>query len=519
MNVNMLKYKDFVSTVLKESADSKTPKWVEAQKAAYSSWKPDGRWITPKGGEILRADIGTDDPEGNIQKFMSLCGIPKTDYEISPGNYSGKFDSWSLNFLKDHDFFGKKIKKDDNFGIVNAVDTSKGVKQVIGDKDLTPDKLGLAGDYPNQNAIVTAAKTAIKSAINDQVYQDFCIELVDAVSNYSAQFKNVDEVEGINKDFVINHDFSSYAGKIDPKSIKTIEKDFGEVLGGIFMFDLITDTGVGLSFPKESNLELVDFFFNGLAVSSKAGHGAKASATGYINAINRSMKVAHWVPTADEQAVIDYVLKPLSAEPKERANTTYLKRSRSSATFSNTVNLFNIHLMKSKNSGWNYFLQESGLNANTINRDDIIHAFIDMKSKKKLHKFLSHYIALTSLNTSERGKSAALLVPLMKSRNEAQAEDALNKIIFEGAYDILIGLIMYGCSKQLQVEINTNYASTLTSIINKSLSVKQLYLDTKIGKNLINFAMRAMENSDFEIGTLNGIDSWGVKAITISMKK
>jgi hypothetical protein len=175
--------------------------------------------------------------------------------------------------------------------------------------------------------------------------------------------------------------------------------------------------------------------------------------------------------------------------------------------------------MKSKNSGWNYFLQESGLNANTINRDDIIHAFIDMKSKKKLHKFLSHYIALTSLNTSERGKSAALLVPLMKSRNEAQAEDALNKIIFEGAYDILIGLIMYGCSKQLQVEINTNYASTLTSIINKSLSVKQLYLDTKIGKNLINFAMRAMENSDFEIGTLNGIDSWGVKAITISMKK
>ena len=515
----MLKYKEFVSAILNEASESKPPKWVEDQKVAYSTWKPEGRWVSPKTGEILRAEIGTDDPEGNIQKFMSLCGIPSSDYEISPGNYSGKFDSWSLRFLKDHDFFGKKLKKGSNFGVVDAIDVTAGVKQVIGDKDLTPDKLGLAGDYPNQNAIITAAKTAIKSAISDQTYQDFCIELVDAVSKYSSKFQNVDEVEGVNDNFEIIHDFSKYSGKIDPKSIKTIEKDFGEVLGGIFMFNLIKDFGSGLSFPKESNLELVDFFFNGLAVSSKAGHGAKASATGYINAINRSMKIAHWVPTALEQTVIDTVLKPLSEEPKERANTTYLKRSRSSATFSNTVNLFNIHLMKSKNSGWNYFLHESGLNANTINRDDIIQEFIDMKSKGKLQSFLSHYIALTSLNTSERGKSAKLLLPLMKSHNEKQSSEALDSILKEEAYDILIGLIMYGCSKQLQVEINTTYAPTLTSIINKSLSVKQLYLDTKIGRNQINFAMRAMENSDFEIGTLNGIDSWGVKAITISMKK
>jgi hypothetical protein len=31
--------------------------------------------------------------------------------------------------------------------------------------------------------------------------------------------------------------------------------------------------------------------------------------------------------------------------------------------------------------------------------------------------------------------------------------------------------------------------------------------------------MRAMENSNFELGTLNGIESWGIKSITISMVK
>ena len=90
---------------------------------------------------------------------------------------------------------------------------------------------------------------------------------------------------------MIDYNLSEYVGKIDPKSIKTIQKDFGEVLGWIFMFNLIGKTGSGLKFPTESNLELVDFFFNGLQISSKAGKGAKASAGGYITAIENSMKL------------------------------------------------------------------------------------------------------------------------------------------------------------------------------------------------------------------------------------
>lgn len=522
MQAPMLKYADFIRTVLNESStDNKLSKWVAGQKSAYLSWKPNGRWINPGSGELLRAEIGSDDPEGNIKTFLSLCGINSSDYTISNGNYSGKFDSWSLKFSKEHDFFGKKIKVGETLGIVDAIDVTGGVTQVIGDKDLTPDKLGLAGEYPNQYSIIVAAKEAIKSKVSDPLYQEFCMELIDAVSakGVKVAFDSVDDVEGINQSFDIIHDFSKFYSKIDPKSIKAIEKDFGEVLGGIFMFNIIKETGTGLLFPRESNLELVDFFFNGLAVSSKAGHGAKASASGYINAINRAKQIRHWEPTASETEVIDYVLKPLSENPNERSNDKYLKRSRSSSTFSNTTNLFNIHLNSSKGSGWNFFIQNTGINSSTINRDDIIQAFIDLSDKGKLHNFLSQFLKITNLGSSERGKSAKLILPLMNAHNEKQSTDALNAIIKEEAYDILIGIIMYGCSKQLQVAINDKYATSLTEIINKSLSVKQLYLDAKIGKNLIKFSMKAMENSDFMVGTLNGIDSWGIKAITIYMKK
>jgi hypothetical protein len=513
--MRILKFKDFVLE-LNESA--KLSRWVELQKAAFETYKPNARWISPKTGEILRAEIDSSNPEEDITNFLSFCGINKSDFTISSGNYSGKFDSWEIKFKTKQDFFGKTLDAGSSFGIVNSIDTSKGVKQVIGDKDLTPDKLGLAGDYPKQSIIIDKSKTAIKQSINDITYQNFCLALVDSVSSYKPVFTTVDDVEGVNQDFSISYDFSEYLAKIDPKSIKTIEKDFGEILGGIFMFNLIKETGTGLTFPTASNLELVDFFFNGLAVSSKAGKGAKASASGYINAINRSMKIANWVPTSEENLVIDKLLKPLSDVAKERNNDKFLKRSRSSSTFSNSVNLFNLHLNEG-NTGWHYFLSESGLNGNSINRDDIVQSFIDFKTKNSLHKFLSTFTKLTNLNTSDRGKSAALLIPFMNSKNEKQAHDALDKILSAENYDLLIGLILYGCSKQLQTVVNTNYSHVLTSIINKSLSVKQLYLDTKINKNLILFSMRAMENSNFELGTLNGIESWGIKSITISMVK
>ena len=41
----------------------------------------------------------------------------------------------------------------------------------------------------------------------------------------------------------------------------------------------------------------------------------------------------------------------------------------------------------------------------------------------------------------------------------------------------------------------------------------------KLKQNKIEFVLAAMENSEFYVGTLNGIGSWDIKKISIFMKK
>jgi hypothetical protein len=96
---------------------------------------------------------------------------------------------------------------------------------------------------------------------------------------------------------------------------------------------------------------------------------------------------------------------------------------------------------------------------------------------------------------------------------------SLKEILDNEQYDLLVGTILYGCSKQLQTKINSEHSSHLSALINNCLSSKQLYLDMKIKQNKIQFILAAMETSNFEIGTLNGIGSWDTKKISIYMTK
>ena len=132
----------------------------------------------------------------------------------------------------------------------------------------------------------------------------------------------------------------------------------------------------------------------------------------------------------------------------------------------------------------------------------------------KLQKTISGYLRIATVGTS-RGQNGKLVNGLIKAKNERQAAAALDAIIDAKVYDILIGLILYPGTKELAALINTKYADTLTSLINKALTVKQLYLDLYIKKSSIRFKMKAMENSNFKVGSLNGIDSWKVKGMSI----
>jgi len=497
-------------------------KWHSEMFKHYNLFKQGGRWVTPKRTEIIRAEFNSDDPITDIKTFLSISGLQEDDYSIESGQFSGKFDSWGITLNMNHDWFGKTLKKGETYAIINAVDTSDGVKQVIGDKDLTPDRLNVThnvvGNFLSAENLIEYVSRQLESKIQDENYIDFCKDLMKAVYDYKppSTYDDVYDMGSETQKFDIRYDLSKYVGIIDPKSIKAIDKDFGEILGGLLMFDLIKKQGIttGLSFPTESNAPLTDFVFNGLGVSSKAGKGAKPSASGYIKQINDYINKTGYVLDQREKEVMDKILNPLSSKIKERPNQKYLVRSSYSTTFTNSINLFNLHL--DDNSSWAHFLKYSGLLSTDINRDDIIQAFINLKMRGELHAFISKFVKLADLNKS-RGRLGKLINNLLFSKNEDDASLALDFILSRGEFDIVIGIILYGCSKELEKDVNSKYGKVLSGLINKATRVKQLYMNTNIKNNQISFTMKSMDISDFKIGTLNGIDSWKLKSITISM--
>ena len=517
--MSMLKYKDFVSFLeLNEEA-----KWVQSLRAAYYSFSgSESYFVEPKTKkgvqELIRADFALGEfnaEEDNIIKFISMQGIDESQYSIRAATeHSGSFPSFYVKFNQQIEWFGKAIDISKEYAFVSAIKTKGDKLRVIADKMTTPDSMKLTGNWLTQKSIIDAANTSIKSNISEIDYQNFMIELVELCSNAKSEYTSVDDLEGVKSTHIINGDLDKWVDLIDPGSVQSIQKDFGEVLGGIFMFSLLREKGEGLTFPEASNLELIDFFFNGLAISSKAGKGAKASSTGYIKAIERSMKIGEWTPSEDEQKVIDDILKPLSIERKEPKNTQWLTKSRSSSTFTSIIDLFESFLLGTGENGWSYFRTFCTDPINSINRDTIVNVFIEQKEKNSLLNFVKGLQKAAPFNTTKKE-----LLALIKAKNEKQAQSALDVIIKNKSFDLLIGSILYTSSKQLQEVINSEYLETLTSLINKSLSVKQLYLDLKLKKDSIEFNIRAMENSQFEFGTLNSVEKWSNNKITISMKK
>lgn len=496
-------------------------KWMKDMHKAYNTLNPNGRWIAPKSKtgvqELLRAELDNSAPEDDIARFLAICGIAQDDYSIESGDISGKFDSWLITMGVDHDYFGKKLSAGTTYGIVNAIDFSGGVKQVIGDKDLTPDRLQVTQDkvgvITSPENLLKLVNTRLDSLISDENYLEFCKELLIAVYGYtpSKVYADINDLGSDEKVFDIVHDLSKYVDLIDAKSIKVIEKDFGEILGGLLMFNLVRKIGPGngLAFPSDSNAPLTDFYFDGLGVSSKAGKGAKPSSSGFIKQINAHVAKTGYKLTPEEQEVMDKVLNPLVSTYKERKNVKFLKKSSYSTTFTNSVRLFEIHL--GGGTAWDYWKGQTGLSGE-INRDDFIESFITLKENGNLNSTLSQFVNMTKIKSSK-----ADVKKLLTARNEQESLDALDLIMAKGKFDILIGIILYGCSKELQKHINSNYSEILSGLINKATQVKQLYMKTKIKKGLIGFKLKSMDVSKFMLGTLNGIESWKLKAITISM--
>lgn len=509
--------------------ENNSPAWVQNSSIAYYNAYPEsngGRFINPKKSEIIRAYFGSENIEEEIIKFLELNGIKSEYYNgtLIPANKSGSFDSWELTLNTNTQWFGKALKSGETWYVINARKVSaSGVTAVIGDKDTAPKTLGLTDIlFSNKDNAVQLTKGAINARINDENYATFMRELVDAVSNYKPS-KTFDDILGLataDNSYDIHYDFSKWGDTIDKISIANISKDFGEVLGGILTFNLIKKVDSGLIFPAASNEAVVDFKFDNLHISSKAGKGGKASASGFLRKVKDTQESEKWILSPAENVLEKTFIDVLLAKQSEPKNSIYYSGS-GSGTYSNTVELFNLHL--DRNSAWNYWISESGMSANNSNRDSLVKSFIDLRDMGKLHKTLSGYSKNIGGFGSLGGKTTAakFTASLINAKNEKEASDVLDAILKDNnkdSYDAIIGLIMYGCSKQLVNVLNNKFGDTLTGMINKAIGAKQLYLNINIKNNNMNFQMKSMKTGQFKIEELNGVNSWDQRGLAITLK-
>jgi len=515
---------------------SGNPAWRIKSEAAYYSMFPKeggGRWIMPgKSHEIMRAWFGSSEPEADAQKFLEFNGLKSEYYSntLTPSNKSGSFDSWSITITTKCEVFGKTFKVGEKWHIVNArKESNTGAVAIIGDKDTTPNKMHMTNIlFKTIDHVKSFSKDKIKEVLFDEDYIEFMEELVDVVANFKPSGSDIskDTLTMATKSttYKIPHNFSKWDGIIDAISVANIKKDFGEVLGGILMFKIIKEHGVGLLFPEDENEAVVDFVFNNLHVSSKADEGGNASASGYLKKINAAISdKTRWKGLSkEEEDFIKNVSAHILDEPKEPKNNTYYTKSKGSGTLSSTAILCNKHLPRT--SAWFYWASATGMDIHSLNRDAIVQSFVRLKEQGDAHSTLSTYLKKAGGFTVKRGSSEGAIMTkrLVTSKNEEEIAEVIDDILKSdkaSLYNVLVGIIIYTSSNDLVDVLNDKYASTMSGLINKALSAKQLYLKFNITRGYMEFQMKSMEVSDFKIAGLNGADTWMSKGLSIKMIK
>ena len=226
----------------------------------------------------LRYQLGSD-PSKNITKAADKV-LGKGNYAMadvkmgSKDSASGSYPTIKVTVTKPTQNF----KKGDFVLIVNQTGQEN---KTVTFKALTPVKLGIAGDYKDLNSLVQATTRAVQK---DKNLGKILTGLVtDTANNTPASKSGLSKLRSGKTNVPLSKQTTQALGSISKEDKNTIGKDFGEVLGGIFLGKMV---GIkkSLNFPK-GNEPLVDFYIDGYKISSKYEKGATASLTDLLKAI------------------------------------------------------------------------------------------------------------------------------------------------------------------------------------------------------------------------------------------
>ena len=488
-----------VTSQLTEAADySKLTKrqinWVKG----YEAFAKSKNWIKPKSkitGEYLRAEFGMNDgtAESEIEKYLAkVIGIKKNQYsieQISKGTYvsnaggkiSSDYDSYAITILKPvTDSFGDSYKKGDTLYITNRVKVSSaGEAAVIGKKDLTPDAMRLPiSEYKDATSLYSAVQKYIDSTKLPDNYKDFILKSsMEVVNNQknSNSYKDFEEYANAKSAYLFYKISDDLFEGIDPISISNFQNDYGEVLGGFMLFNLLKDTGNGLSYPTASNEKLVDFYFDGYSISSKAGSGGTPTGDTIIQKINTSYKDGNLsFDTIEEQDFYNNLIKQWVNPPK-------LDRS---GTYNNIMNLCNVNIADTNNSGYWYILSKVNVQPSGATRDAIV-SYLDelAKDEAEFKKIMKEFYDRSGINQSRLGMDR--VYPAYVKQMNVNDKNR-------------IGFVFYPLMVEATTILNNKYQKQLTKYGQMVTDIKQLYLDVLVKKGEFRFKTVPFKSAEFK---------------------
>jgi hypothetical protein len=426
-------------------------------------------------GEVLRANFGPNDgtAEKSIKDFLlKHAGIKPNTYKIESiplGVISADYSAYKIIIQRSvKNKLGQDYGISDFFIITNRYKISKktGEASVIGRKDLTPDRLGVAKpngiEYHNAAALYAKVEPKIKALKYPDNYKEFILQSTREVMDSSNSGKFTDFKQYATAPTqILNYKITeSLFDGIDQLSIQNFQNDYGEILGGFMLFNLLQDTGKGIRYPINSNEKLVDFYFDNYAISSKAGRGGTPSGDTIIQRIS-SMYLDDKLDfsTIQEQDFYNYVIKVWT-------NPTKLARS---GIYNTVMNLCSVNITDKANSGYWYLIAESKLQPNLLTQDSVV-SFLDELhlDENKFKEFLNTLWTRSGMAWNDKKLNAAYDGYIALGRNR-------------------IGVVFYPLMVEATKILNEKFTKQLTQYSQLVTDVKQLYLDVLVKKGLFQF--------------------------------
>lgn len=355
---------------------------------------------TPSSEEIYKGKLGHY-KSGDAFETVKISKEPiKYDYDLVRSS------------AKDLLFITVKDSNDKQFtirlpkGSANKIFTKgdiKGVAKLFANKELTPDKFGLNGKTLTGLEIISHVKSNLNYSkeINDEL-----LELA---------------IRSNSKGLIMSDINLSHIQSVD---LKTVSKDYGEILGAIWVMKNLGFTSV--KFPSTSNEPLLDFYAIRYGIpfpySIKSGSGSKTSIDNIIKAAKSNIPVGGGkledYLTDDEEKALE-VLKKINALPM-RQGMIEAHKILETAGIQELAKVLGISVENITNDNINYWLDKKTLPE--IKTE--LQTFYSLLKSKPDEKMWSETREKNRLVIGPLGQS---LPPLFNKENSPELT-ALNKI-------------------------------------------------------------------------------------------